>query len=353
MKARSLVIIAVAVAALVIASVTIWSALGGTLFPPDSDKVTFDTYNPYSGSEGTWYKGQLHSHSTKSDGDLSPAEAAARYAGLGFAFVALSDHHYVTKLKGSGILVLGQEYSKGSTESGLEYNPHMNGINISYGPSESLSQQQRIDNIVSQRGIVVLNHPTTMFFSYDLGDLTALRNYTAMEIYNGYSDGVLAGNPVALWDDILSTGRIVWGTAGDDAHAADDYGQGWIVVKVTGKLTTASVISAIKRGSFYASQGPTVEDIRFNGSTFSVSSPGADSISFYGRDGRHLKTEAGGHSNYTIDGSEGYVRAEINDDGLKAWSQPVFVGTSPTATQVSSDSIASEVGSWFVARSTL
>jgi hypothetical protein len=288
--------------------------------------VNFESYNPYSGG-GTWYKGETHAHSTRSDGELSPTGLAARYDGLGFDFVAITDHHTVTKLKGNGILVLGQESGKGGSEVGEQYSQHMTALSISSSISEGLSMQGKIDRINAQGGLVVFNHPTTMFYSYDLNDLRSLQNYTALEIYNGYNDGILAGNPVGLWDDILSTGKRVWGVAGDDAHTQDDCGKGWIEVRVSGGLSTANILNAIKRGSFYASQGPVIDDLVFEGKTFTVSSPGADSIAFYGRDGRHLATVNGGSANYTINGNEGYVRAEVSEGGKKAWSQPVFVGT--------------------------
>ncbi|OPX58699.1 MAG: hypothetical protein A4E29_01481 [Methanomassiliicoccales archaeon PtaB.Bin134] len=347
MKARSFVLVLAIVVVMAVAIVPVWSALSGTLFPSSSANVNFPEYNPYA-SGGTWYKGQLHSHSTRSDGELGPSDVVARYAGLGYKFIAISDHHSVTKIRGSSVLVLGQEYGKGSTESGLEYKPHMNGINISSAPSENLPLQKRIDGITSQGGIVVLNHPTAFLFSYSLKDLKELRNYTAIEIYNGYSEGLLSGDAVSLWDGILSTGRLVWGTAGDDAHSAATYDKGWIEVRLSGKLTTASVINAIKSGSFYSTQGPTIDDLRFNGTTFTVISPDADCISFYGRDGKLLETVNGGYANYTVKGGEGYVRAEVSADGLKAWSQPVFVGTSSNTMTGSS---VLDVGSSYVARS--
>ncbi len=58
-----------------------------------------------------------------------------------------------------------------------------------------------------------------------------------------------------------------------------------------------------------------------------MSSPGADSISFYGREGRLLKMVEGEKANYNAEGVEGYVRAEISKDDLKAWSQPLFIGS--------------------------
>ena len=45
----------------------------------------FDQDNPL-------YRGNLHGHSTHSDGQKSIAEVAKFYQGLGYDFIAISDH---------------------------------------------------------------------------------------------------------------------------------------------------------------------------------------------------------------------------------------------------------------------
>jgi len=42
-------------------------------------------------------KGCLHTHTTCSDGKLTPQEAADVYAGLGYDFIAFTDHDYLLK----------------------------------------------------------------------------------------------------------------------------------------------------------------------------------------------------------------------------------------------------------------
>ncbi|MGN0324436.1 MAG: PHP domain-containing protein [Oliverpabstia sp.] len=41
---------------------------------------------------GSWYKGNLHCHTTDSDGCLSPAEVVELYRKNGYDFLAISDH---------------------------------------------------------------------------------------------------------------------------------------------------------------------------------------------------------------------------------------------------------------------
>ena len=43
-----------------------------------------------------WYKGNLHSHTTNSDGAWTPDEAVDHYKANGYAFLCLSDHNLYT-----------------------------------------------------------------------------------------------------------------------------------------------------------------------------------------------------------------------------------------------------------------
>ena len=47
---------------------------------------------------GRWYRGNLHSHSTNSDGKLKPEEAVALYKKYGYHFLCLSEHDHFTDL---------------------------------------------------------------------------------------------------------------------------------------------------------------------------------------------------------------------------------------------------------------
>ena len=44
----------------------------------------------------TWLKGNLHSHTTNSDGKAAPQERLDGYVGQGYDFLCLSDHHKIT-----------------------------------------------------------------------------------------------------------------------------------------------------------------------------------------------------------------------------------------------------------------
>lgn len=46
--------------------------------------------------EGQWYKGNLHCHTTVSDGSLTPEEVVTLYKSNGYSFLAISDHNIYT-----------------------------------------------------------------------------------------------------------------------------------------------------------------------------------------------------------------------------------------------------------------
>jgi hypothetical protein len=49
-------------------------------------------------------------------------------------------------------------------------------------------------------------------------------------------------------------------------------------------------------------------------------------VVFIGKNGRELATSQENPAHYKFDGTEGYVRARIEDSGgLRAWTQPIVV----------------------------
>jgi len=49
-----------------------------------------------------WYRGNLHCHSTNSDGDSSPAFLAKFYKDAGFDFLCITDHNHLTLPRNAG-----------------------------------------------------------------------------------------------------------------------------------------------------------------------------------------------------------------------------------------------------------
>ena len=144
-----------------------------------------------------------------------------------------------------------------------------------------------------------------------------------------------------MWDELLSQGKVVWAVGTDDAHDyihPDDLnserpGKAWITVRAA-QLTADTILTAIREGEFYASNGVYLEDYSADRKSISIAlkqPPGPRGIpmnrlfttKFVGKGGRVLAELGGLKPTYRIRGDEGYVRASIIDsNGARAWTQP-------------------------------
>jgi hypothetical protein len=279
-------------------------------------------------SGGAWLKGNLHAHTTHSDGQREPQAVVDSYAERGYDFLALTDHDILTTesdhalLDSRGmILIAGNEI----TANG----PHMLHIGATSTVKPSSDRQTVIDDIRRCGGFAVVNHPNWFsdFNHCSFDQLCRWQGYGGMEIYNGVIEQ-LPGSAYALdkWDRILSTGCRVWGFANDDSHAAEGQDAlGWSVAYVS-ERTPAAIVDALSRGRFYASTGVAIDDIRVDGDRIVIRAGNADRIAAFIRDGsRHAYTN-GCELSVTIPPAAVYVRFECcGAAGSRAWTQPFFV----------------------------
>ncbi|MBU7003944.1 MAG: hypothetical protein HXS50_00155, partial [Theionarchaea archaeon] len=55
--------------------------------------------NPFK-KRGKWFRGNIHTHTTESDGRLSPSEVSEFYRSRGYDFLCLTDHNTVSNPTG-------------------------------------------------------------------------------------------------------------------------------------------------------------------------------------------------------------------------------------------------------------
>ena len=81
-----------------------------------------------------WYKGNLHTHSTNSDGRLSPEEVIGLYREEGYDFLALTDHWFMgeERQEENFLLLSGAEYDVGNNVRDGIY--HVVGIGMQKEP---------------------------------------------------------------------------------------------------------------------------------------------------------------------------------------------------------------------------
>jgi hypothetical protein len=156
---------------------------------------------------------------------------------------------------------------------------------------------------------------------------------------NNAGDGDKSPSTEALWDSLLSRGKVVFGIGDDDSHSfkpsnADAYeltrpGRSWIMVRAD-TLTAPAILAAIRRGDFYASTGVTFKEYSASATEIRlVVEPVYDSryrTEFIGSNGKVLSTVFGREASYRIRGDEGYVRVRVTDSNRHmALSQATFV----------------------------
>jgi hypothetical protein len=274
------------------------------------------------------FKGNLHAHSNNGGGGTeSPATVGAWYRNNGYYFYTITDHDKVTPDPGvSGIVWLGgaeeDSYDGGSG--------HMNHIGIA-SPVGTGNDQARVDAVIAAGGFTVLNHPARADYAgWTAGEIEALNGVVALEVFNGGGDM----NSSAIWDTVLTSGKLIWGESSDDSHSAPQHGDGYIVVNSSSASPTAGDLTTqIKAGNFYASRGADM-NISTSGSTISVLTTLGSYIRWIKQSGTVIKTAPAPFDMYVPFGDEGYVRIEILDAGGSpvAWSQPITIPYSVTHT---------------------
>ena len=295
-----------------------------------------------------WYKGNLHTHTSElgSEGPAAPEAVVHWYAQHGYDWLSITDHNVLTELETEElILVRGQEVGKHMP--GGNGPIHVNGFGISRSvefvdlEEKVPTMQASIDGVLAAGGIASLNHPNDRG-SFNHTHLLQTTGATLMEVFNGGGPGKNnEGGPGVpsceeIWDNVLTSGRLIYGIATDDAHVYDEWrpdrsnpGRGWVFVWAD-ELSEQSVITALKTGSFYASNGVTLASVEASPSKMSLVVAcricESYSITFSGNNGSVLSQTTGLEGTYTMSGEEGYVRATVSSSqGSKAWVQPVFV----------------------------
>jgi len=233
------------------------------------------------------------------------------------------------------ILIEGSEISANG--------PHILQIGIGKPVRPENDRQKVIDRITKQGALAIINHPNwqSHFNHCPQKLLQAWQGYTGLEIYNGVIER-LAGSPLATdrWDMLLSEGRRVWGFGNDDSHRPEDTGLAWNIVWAR-RHSKKGILDALVQGSFYASTGVEITDIRVHGRTLEVKTSNAQKMIVVTDGGQEVAKKDGKRIAYTLAGMVGtYIRIEcIGNAGTKAWTQPFFIeggssGTKPPKTKV-------------------
>ena len=312
-----------------------------------------------------WYKGNIHTHTTESDGDADPKTVVKWFRKHGYDFLVLSDHNHLTVLEYRArerrfkrpLMIPGEEVTARVKAGAVPI--HINGIGVSrvVEPIDAgeivPTIQANVDAIVQAGGIASINHPN-YGWAFNHEHISQVTGASMLEVFNGVTLTNTYGAPgrpsaEEIWDRVLSAGRAIWGVAVDDSHHYHDFvpelanpGRGWLIVRAP-ELSQDAIVEALASGSFYASTGVYLSELEQSDEAISLrveqewsrvwGGPRdwdqAYAIEFIGRDGVKLAEHVGEEATYRIRGDEGYVRARVTgSSGVRAWTQPVFVAES-------------------------
>ena len=297
-----------------------------------------------------WFKGNLHTHTNKSDGDETPEKVCEWFENHGYDFLVLSDHNHLTLLdyqsngKSNLLMIPGEEVTAFASSSMAPVHIGAIGINKLVSPvvcEDVISTlQMNIDNILEAGGLACINHPNFKW-AFDHREMMATSGAVMFEVYNASRGcnnmgGTGKFSTSEMWDYMLSNKKIIYGAATDDSHDYQDFapdkhnpGRGWIMVRSESD-DQDSLIKNMETGNFYSSTGVYLDDMDISNKHIEFSITQIDDFLFHtkliGKNGRTLKEVSTTKVRYEFEGDEGYVRAEIMDsDGAFAWTQPIFV----------------------------
>ncbi len=253
--------------------------------------------------KGNFYKANLHTHTTLSDGKLSPEQIKKAYMDKGYSVVAYTDHDLFIPhndltddkflaLNGFEWEIYENPYTKAKRDTrsahacAIARSPDMrtpvcyhrekyylsgsNYINrklVEFDESEPDFERYYTADCINtffkkakDAGFfVTYNHPTWNGETYE--QYIKYEHMHAFEIFNTgcYNGGYDEYNP-RVFDDFLRAGKKIYCLATDDTHKQEEIGGGWVNIKAE-KLEYETIMNALFDGQFYASSGAEIKEL--------------------------------------------------------------------------------------------
>lgn len=297
---------------------------------------------------GRFWRGNLHTHSNRSDGVLEPEEVCRRYRAEGYDFIALTDHfigaygYPITDTKpfrrNDFTTILGAELHSGAMRNGELWHILAVGLPDDFAAPNApgflpLADQESGPELAKRArdagAFVAVAHP--QWSGLTLEDARSIEAAHAVEVYNhGCAMGCDRADGFHTADLLLSEGRKLTLCATDDAHFSEpDHFGGWVMVKAQ-ENTPEALLEALKQGEYYSSQGPAIHALHLDDRTirvecsaaaaFIVQGHGSAAVAQHGSSMTRAEIPLGRFENSP------WIRATVVDAaGKKAWSNPIWL----------------------------
>jgi hypothetical protein len=303
---------------------------------------------------GRFYRGNIHMHSTRSDGRRTMEEVLCDYRSRGYDFVSLTDHFLPNDHFRKGepgfitvsdtrafdrddfITILGAELHGPAMENGEIWHIVAVGLPLDFEPLRPGETGPEVARRAADLGaFVALAHPYWNVVS-ETDALSIVDLLDAVEIYNhGCEVEVTRGHGLHMAEMLLNKGHRVNLYAADDSHFKHQRGTfmdafgGWVQVKAE-SLTADAILAALKAGDFYCSTGPEIHNIELSGGTIRVACSPVETILVSGIGATFRRAHDVSLIDFEADISDmketPYVRVTVVDaDGHSAWSNPIWL----------------------------
>jgi hypothetical protein len=338
--------------------------------------------NPYANVDWSSvgrFKANLHAHTTRSDGNLSPAEVIDAYASRGYDILAITDHDTYRNDSGTGAATwpwtdhgrdpdaLGMLAVRGNEFTGdppIGSVPHLTSWFHGLWQPDDPFDERRTDlpwilAELDERGAVsAWAHPTRRgehavhrsdpaWFVERHREHGHLRGF---EVYSG-TGRPSAADSSTLYDAILTRLRTagvdvpLWANAADDSHHAEEIGFDYHV-HLLPERSTGALRRSLQRGTYLVVQDPQGNDLARHLDDRAGFWTAAPDVSHIAVDDRSIRLEgeryeriewiADGEVVHTGDtlaldtvGLGGYVRAVLSGDGgARTLTQPFTLAPS-------------------------
>jgi hypothetical protein len=290
---------------------------------------------------GRFWRGNLHTHSSCSDGALQPAQVSRVYQEAGYDFVAITDHfrgEYGFAVTDTGPLrtptfttLLGAELH--APRGGFSSEWHIIAVGLPPdfpppGPAESGPELARRARAAG--AFIGMAHPAASLLT--LADAESLDAAHAVEVFNALSAWEDRGDSWHLCDLLLGRGHRLSAYAADDAHFQPQDPRGcaaWVQVRAE-SLDPAALLAALKAGHYYASTGPEIHMIRVRADHIAIRCSPATRVLVTGCiPGKHVQAgDALTDCSLPLDmlAESPYIRVTVVDAaGGRAWSNPIWL----------------------------
>lgn len=294
---------------------------------------------------GKFWKGNLHTHSTESDGDQTPEEVCRIYKSMGYDFLSLTDHFRdkygfviadTRPYRSEGFTtIIGAELHTGQTEFGSIWHILANGLPFDFAPTgPHESGPELAARAVAAGAFVSAAHPSWYVLTPE--DILSLGDVHAIEVFNGTSHNSndrAWSMPIAHL--MLSRGHRYTLCATDDAHIRDhrgDVGLGWVHVR-SESLDPGSLVTALKAGHYYSSTGPEIFNVTVEpGQRIHVECSPVDRVFLTGKGASRDNAHGSGMRSATFKIGPGtkfdsapWAMVTIRDQyGRRAWTNPIW-----------------------------